>query len=178
MKFVLTIIASFLFADTAIADNNFYAINKYVNAVKEEVGFPSGTAIAIVKDGKIVYEGYFGYSNIKTQKKVNDKTAFYLASVTKPMFALSMLLMEENGDIKDNNSMTQMFPTLDFPFIDTDKVQVKHLVSHTHALANIPLVDTLAFTGQHNRFQRQKLTSATKNDTANQLGHYQYGNEG
>ncbi len=178
MKFVLTIITSFLFADTAIANNDFYAINKYVNAVKEEVGFPSGTAIAIVKDGKIVYEGYFGYSNIKTQKKVNDKTAFYLASVTKPMFALSMLLMEENGDIKDNTSMTQMFPTLDFPFIDTDKVQVKHLVSHTHALANIPLVDTLAFTGQHNRLQRQKLTSATKNDTANQLGHYQYGNEG
>lgn len=178
MKFGLSIIASLLFAGTSFANNDFSAIDKYVNFVKKEVGLPSGTSVAIVKDGKIVYEGYFGYSNIKENKKVNDKTAFYLASVTKPMFALSMLLMEENGDIKDSTSMTEMFPTIDFPFIDTNKVQVKHLVSHTHALANIPLVDTLAFTGQHNKLQRQKLTSATKNDPANQLGHYQYGNEG
>jgi len=178
MRFVLPLIASFLFAGTSFADNDFSAIDKYVNFVKKEVGLPSGTAVAIVKDGKIVYEGYFGYANIKENKKVNDKTAFYLASLTKPMFALSMLLMEENGDIKDTTSMAEMFPNLDFPFIDTNKVQVKHLVSHTHALANIPLVDTLAFTGQHNKSQRHKLTSATKNEPASQLGHYQYGNEG
>jgi len=178
MRFGLPVIASVLFAGSSIASNDFSAIDKYVNFVKKEVGFPSGTAVAVVKDGKIVYEGYFGYSNIEENKKVNDKTSFYLASVTKPMFALSMLLMEENGDIKDSTSMAEMFPTIDFPFIDTNKVQVKHLVSHTHALANIPLVDTLAFTGQHDKLQRQKLTSATKNDPANQLGHYQYGNEG
>lgn len=178
MKFVLPIIASFLFAGTSIAGNDFSAIDKYVNAVKKEVGLPSGTAVAIVKDGKIVYEGYFGYSNIKSKKKVNDKTAFYLASVTKPMFALSMLLMEENGDIKDNTSMAEMFPTLKFPFIDKDNIQVKHLVSHTHALANRPLEDTLAFTGQHNKLYRQRLASASQNDPTNQLGHYQYSNVG
>jgi CubicO group peptidase (beta-lactamase class C family) len=178
MKFVLSIIASILFAGSSIAGNDFSAIDKYVNTVKKEIGLPSGTAVAIVKDGKIVYEGYFGYSNIKENKKVNDKTAFYLASVTKPMFALSMLIMEENGDIKDNTSMAEMFPALEFPFIDKNNIQVKHLVSHTHALANRPLEDTLAFTGQHNRLQRQKLASATKNDTANQLGRYQYSNVG
>jgi len=178
MRFCLPIIAGVLFASSSIASSDFSAIEKYVNFVKKEVGLPSGTAVAIVKDGKIVYEGYFGYSNIKENKKVNSKTAFYLASVTKPMFALSMLLMEENGDIKDSTSMAEMFPTMDFPFIDTNKVQVKHLISHTHALANRPLEDTLAFTGQHNKLQRQKLTSATKKDTANQLGHYQYSNVG
>ncbi|QLE85709.1 serine hydrolase [Shewanella sp. Scap07] len=178
MRFGLSIIASILFAGTSYASNDFSAIDKYVNFVKKEVGLPSGTAVAIVKDGKIVYEGYFGYSNLKDNKRVTEKTAFYLASVTKPMFALSVLLMEGNGDIKDSTSMAEMFPTLEFPYIDTDKIQVKHLVSHTHALANIPLVDTLAFTGQHNKLQRQKLTSASKNDPANQLGHYQYGNEG
>lgn len=86
--------------------------------------------------------------------------------------------MEEKGNIKDNTSMAEMFPTLEFPFIDKNNIQVKHLVSHTHALANRPLEDTLAFTGQHNKLQRQKLASATKNDTANQLGHYQYSNVG
>ncbi len=178
MKFVLLVIASFLLAGSSIAGNDFSAIDKYVNAVKKEVGLPSGTAVSIVKDGKIVYEGYFGYSNIKSKKKVNDKTSFYLASITKPMFALSMLLMEKKGDIKDNTSMAEMFPSLDFPYIDKDKIDVKHLVSHTHALVNRPLEDTLAFTGQHNRLHRQKLASASQNDTDNTLGKYQYSNVG
>lgn len=178
MKICLPIIASVLFASNAYATKDFSPIDKYVNFVKKEIGLPTGTAVAIVKDGKIVYEGYFGYANIKENKKVDNETAFYLASVTKPIFALSMLLMEENGDIKDSTSMAEMFPTLEFPYIDTNEVQVKHLVSHTHAIANIPLADTLAFTGQHNKLQRQKLTSASKNDPDNQLGHYQYGNEG
>ena len=178
MKVFPFLVSLSIWASSSYAMEDFSAIDKYVNAVKTEVGLPSGTAVAIVKDGKIVYDGYFGYANIKENKKVNEKTAFYLASVTKPMFALSMLLMEENGHIKDRTSMADMFPTLAFPYIDADKIQVKHLVSHTHALSNIPLVDTLAFTGQHNKLQRQKLTSASKNDPANQLGHYQYGNEG
>lgn len=178
MKAFPLLVSLSIWATSSYAVEDFSAIDKYVNATKKEVGLPSGTAVAIVKDGKIVYEGYFGYSNIKSEKKVNDKTAFYLASITKPLFALSTLLMEHNGDIQDNTSMAEMFPTLEFPYIDTDKVQVKHLVSHTHALANIPLVDTLAFTGQHNKLQRQKLTSVSKNDPGNQLGRYLYGNEG
>jgi CubicO group peptidase (beta-lactamase class C family) len=178
MKFFLFCLSSILMANNSFARNDFSAIDRYVNAVKKEVDFPSGTAVAIVKDGKVIYQGYFGYSNIKAKEKVNAKTAFYLASITKPLFALSMLLMEKNGDIQDTTTMAEMFPTLDFPSIDKNSIEVKHLVSHTHALVNWPLEDTLAFTGQHNKLQRQKLASATQKDSAIKLGQYQYSNVG
>lgn len=178
MKSFLLFTATFLLVNTAFASTDFSAIDKYINAVKKEVNFPTGTAVAIVKDGKIVYQGYFGYADIKAKIKVKDTTAFYLASITKPLFALSMLLMEKNGDIKENTTMAEMFPSLDFPYIDKDSIEVKHLVSHTHALANPPLEETLAFTGQHNKLQRQRLASASKKDNANTLGQYQYSNVG
>jgi CubicO group peptidase (beta-lactamase class C family) len=178
MKSFLLFISLFVWIGTVYANNDFSAIDRYVNAVKKEVGLPSGTAVAVVKDGKIVYEGYFGYADIKAKKKVTDKTAFYLASVTKPLFALSALLLENNGKIKDITQMTELFPQLNFPHIDKSKVQVKHLLSHTHALANRPLEDTLAFTGQHNKAQRQKLAAATQIDKTTRLGDFQYSNVG
>jgi CubicO group peptidase (beta-lactamase class C family) len=177
-KFITLLLPLTLLANATFAGNDFSAIDRYVNAVKEEVGLPSGTAIAIVKDGEIVYEGYFGYANVKEKKKVTSNTAFYLASVTKPLFALSTLLMENNGKIKDTTSMTEMFPDINFPHLDTSHIQVKHLLSHTHALANRPLEDTLAFTGQHNKLQRYKLAAATTIDKATELGNFQYSNLG
>jgi CubicO group peptidase (beta-lactamase class C family) len=160
------------------AVDDFSAIDRYVNAAKKEVGLPSGTAITIVKNGEIAYEGYFGYANIKEQKKVTDKTAFYIASITKPMFALSTLLMERKGDIKDTTSLTVMFPTLKFPHIDTEEIQLKHLMSHTAGISNFPFVATLAYTGNHDSSQRRKLVTTSTYDENNTLGEFQYTNLG
>jgi CubicO group peptidase (beta-lactamase class C family) len=178
MKHVLFLMTLALWANSSFASDDFSAINKYVIAAKNEVGFPSGTAIAIVKDGKVVYEGYFGYANIKEKQKVTDKTAFYLASITKPFFALSTLLMEDQGDISSFTSMGKMFSKLDFPHIDNRKVQLKHLLSHSHGLDNLPLQETLAFTGLHDKAQRHKLAIASKYDPNSSLGEYQYSNLG
>ena len=160
------------------AVNDFSAIDKYVNSAKDTIGIATGTAVAIVKDGEIIYQGNFGYANIKKKYKVTNKTAFYLASITKPMFALSTLLMEEKGDIKETSTMAEMFPQLKFPEVDANKVQLKHLMSHTTGVSNWPFMLTLAFTGDHDSKKRHKmLTTSTLNEKS-PLGHYKYNNLG
>jgi CubicO group peptidase (beta-lactamase class C family) len=178
MKTIALLLLLSFWINIAIAMDDFSTIDRYVNAAKKEVGLPSGTAIAIVKDGKIIYEGYFGYANIKEQKKVTDKTAFYIASITKPMFALSTLIMEHKGDIKDTTSMTAMFPKLKFNHIDTKEIQLKHLMSHSAGIVNYPFVATLAYTGNHDNEQRHKLVAASTYDVKNKLGEFQYTNLG
>ena len=178
MKVLILLLSLSLWTNSAIAVNDFSAIDKYVNAAKKEVGLPSGTAIAIVKDGKIIYEGYFGYANIKENIKVTNETAFYLASLTKPMFALSILLVEQHGDIKDTTLMSQMFPKLDIPFIDKNKIQLKHLMSHTSGIENRPLGYAFAYTGNHNKAQRHKLLTVTKIKGKGRLGEFDYTNLG
>jgi CubicO group peptidase (beta-lactamase class C family) len=178
MKTLTLLLSLSLWTSSATAMDDFSAIDKYVNAAKKEVGLPTGTAIAIVKDGKIIYEGYFGYANIKEKKKVTDKTAFYIASITKPMFALSTLIMEHKGDIKDTTSMAAMFPKLKFHHIDTKEVQLKHLMSHSAGIVNYPFVATLAYTGNHDNEQRHRLVAASTYDEKNKLGEFQYTNLG
>ncbi|PCI62498.1 MAG: hypothetical protein COB35_03600 [Gammaproteobacteria bacterium] len=157
---------------------DFSAIDRYVNAAKEVIGLPTGTAIAIVKDGKIVYQGYFGYADIEKGIKVNNETAFYIASVTKPLYALSTLLMEEKGDIHDTTTLAEMFPKLMFWNIDASKIQLANLMSHTAAIKNTPLVVSLAFTGEHDAKRRQNLLTMTVNDKKNTLGKFSYTNLG
>jgi CubicO group peptidase (beta-lactamase class C family) len=177
-KLVALILPAIMLANTAFATKDFSAIDRYVNAAKKEIGLPSGTAIAIVKDGNIIYEGYFGYADIKAKKKVTDKTAFYIASITKPMFALSTLLMEHKGDIRDNTSMVEMFPKQDFPNIDAEKIQLKHLMSCTSGIDNDELLNTLAYTGNHNLKQRHTLMSASAKNKKSPLGQFEYTNLG
>jgi CubicO group peptidase (beta-lactamase class C family) len=178
MKVLPLLVSLSICASSAYATDDFSAIDKYVNAAKKEIALPSGTAIAVVKDGEIVYEGYFGYANIKENKKVTADTAFYIASITKPMFALSTLLLERNGDIKDSTSMAEMFPKQDFPNIDADKVQLKHLMSCTAGIENDAFVNTLAFTGNHNLKQRHTLLRASAKNKRNPLGQFEYTNLG
>jgi CubicO group peptidase (beta-lactamase class C family) len=178
MKVFPLLVSLSIWASSSYAMDDFSAIDKYVNAAKKEIGLPSGTAIAVVKEGKIIYEGYFGYANIKANKKVTAETAFYIASITKPMFALSTLLLEHNGDIKDNTSMAEMFPKQGFPNIDADKVQLKHLMSCSSGIENDVLLNTLAFTGNHNLKQRHTLLSASAKNERNPLGQFEYTNLG
>jgi CubicO group peptidase (beta-lactamase class C family) len=178
MKVYPLLVSLSIWASSAYATDDFSAIDKYVNAAKKEIGLPSGTAIAVVKEGKIVYEGYFGYSNIKENKKVTADTAFYIASITKPMFALSTLLMEHEGDIKDSTSMAEMFPKQDFPNLDATKIQLKHLMSCTSGIENDELLNTLAFTGNHNLKQRHTLMNASTKNKRSPLGQFEYTNLG
>lgn len=178
MKSITFMLPVVLLANAVFAKEDFSAIDRYVNSAKKEIGLPTGTAIAIVKDGSIIYEGYFGYADIKANKKVDDKTAFYIASITKPMFALSTLLMEHKGDIKESTSMAEMFPKQVFPHIDAEKIKLKHLMSNTSGIENWPLVYRLAFTGNHDNSQRYKLIAASTNNENNKLGQYEYTNLG
>jgi len=179
LKLMALILPAALLANVVYATEDFSAIDRYVNAAKKEIGLPSGTAIAIVKGDNIIYQGYFGYSDIKAKKKVTEKTAFYIASITKPIFSLSTLLMEHKGDIKDSSSMTQMFPELTFEsIVNADKIQLKHLLSNTSGIDNAFLRDTFAYTGSHDSAQRHKLISASGNNETNPLGKFEYTNIG
>lgn len=178
MKVFPLLMSLSIWASSSYAMDDFSAIDKYVNAAKKEIGLPFGTAIAVVKDDKIVYEGYFGYANIKANKKVTAETAFYIASITKPMFALSTLLLENNGDIKDSTSMAEMFPKKEFLNIDANKIQLKHLISCSSGIENDVLLNTLAFTGNHNLKQRHTLLNASAKNERNPLGQFEYTNLG
>ena len=59
----------------------------------------TGATLVVAKDGKIVYEYYYGYADKKTQDAVDADTCFRTASVTKLISGIHVMQLIS---IKDN----------------------------------------------------------------------------
>lgn len=175
-KIIAMLIATAIFIPCQATD--FSGLSEFVKQSKLDAAMPSGTAIAIIKGDKIVYQGNFGYADIAAKLKVDKDTVFYTASITKPFFALATLLKEKQGDISESTTMAKLFPDLNFAHIDANKVQVKHLLAHTSALENNPMGMAVTYSGNHNKAIRRQFVEQTYASKESQLNEFDYNNLG
>lgn len=153
-------------------------IEKSVNAIKTKIDMPSGAAIAIVKGDKVIYEGYFGYSNIETNTPVDENTHFYIASTTKAFFSAASLIAEYKGDLKETTALSQLFPGICFGEVNADAITVKHLLTHTSGIDNEAFTWAGSYSGQHDAALRHKLVASVYPDEKAKLGEFKYTNLG
>ena len=73
-------------------------LDRVIMTIMERHGIP-GTAAAIARDGKLVYARGFGWANLAGPVGVEPGTLFGLASLSKPLTALSVLLLVEQGKL-------------------------------------------------------------------------------
>jgi CubicO group peptidase (beta-lactamase class C family) len=149
-----------------------------IQKTKEATAHPSGTAVAVVKDGKIIYQGYFGYADIERKQPASTDAVFYIASATKPFFALNALLFADKKHIDTNTSLQRMFPDMQFNGIDAGSISAKNLLTHTSGVENEPLVWATAYSGIHDATSRRALLSESKANKEAGLGSFQYSNVG
>lgn len=157
---------------------DFAPLTNLVQKTKDVTGHPSGTAVAVVKDGKVIYEGYFGLRDIQRQAPVTRDTVFYIASATKPFMALNALVKEHDGLLRTQASMRQMFPDVRFKDFDAESVTIKDLLVHTSGIDNVPLVWATAFSGVHDAPTRRRLVAASYPSDEAARGTFKYTNVG
>lgn len=157
---------------------DFGPLASLIQQAKDATALPSGTAVAVVRDGRIVYEGYFGFADIAARTPVTGDTAFYIASATKPMFALNALLKERAGQLDMRTSLQQMFPQTRFAGIDAGSVTARDLLVHASGVDNPPLVWATAFSGLHDARSRLALVAASCPDEDAPHGTFKYTNVG
>ena len=90
-----------------------------------------GVAIMVVKDGDIAYQLTRGIANINTRERITPQSNFRLASVTKHMTALAVLMLSDWGKVDLDVSLNEFFP--DFPQYG-DKITPRMLIHHTSGL--------------------------------------------
>ncbi|MCW8880145.1 MAG: beta-lactamase family protein [Kangiellaceae bacterium] len=169
----------FMLTSLACQSNDFSVIEDYVTKNKQLINLPAGTAIAIIKDQKIVYEGYFGYADIIKMKKVDSDTVFYIASMTKPFYAFLTLLKERQGLLDTSLTVKEMFPKIHLsPEIRANSVTIKDLLGHTSGIDNWPLVQATAYTGLHDSEHLTKLIGNSYENEDFPIGTYHYTNVG
>jgi N-acyl-D-amino-acid deacylase len=73
-------------------------IDKAMRTILVRHGIPGG-ALAIAKDGRLVLAKGYGWANLETGQTVTPLTLFGLASLSKPITALAILLLLEQGKL-------------------------------------------------------------------------------
>jgi CubicO group peptidase (beta-lactamase class C family) len=90
-----------------------------------------GAAILVRKGGQVVYIGVRGVADLQAMRPIDGRTAFRLASVTKPFTAAAVMLLVRDGRLRYEDALTDIFP--EFPAYGRG-ITVRHLLNHTSGL--------------------------------------------
>ncbi|NND35178.1 MAG: beta-lactamase family protein, partial [Saprospiraceae bacterium] len=90
-----------------------------------------GCAIAIIKDGSIVYKKGYGMADLEHGVPISPGTVFYAGSISKQFVAGCALLLSERKEL-DLQSAVQKY-LADFPVYE-NPITVQHLIYHTSGI--------------------------------------------
>lgn len=85
----------------------------------------------VAQHGKIIYEGYSGYSDIENKIPLTAETPIHIASITKVLTGLAVLKLVEFDKIKLNHKVSKYLEG--FPYED---VRIQDLLNHRSGLPN------------------------------------------
>ena len=119
---------------------NLNGLDGFVEQVMKDWHVP-GLAVAIVKDGKVVYAKGFGYRDVKKGLKVSPDTLFAIGSCSKSFTATSLAILSGEGKLDWDKSLRDYLP--DFRLQDayaTAQLRPRDLVTHQSGLPRHDLV--------------------------------------
>lgn len=97
----------------------------------EYSGDRPGAAVTVIRDGIPVFRKGYGMARLEEMKTVAPETNFRLASVTKQFTAMAIMILEEQGKLAYEQTLTEIFP--DFPEYGSS-ITVRNLLQHTSGL--------------------------------------------
>ena len=141
LKFIITLVFCFLISYSGAAQ-----INNISEELKEKIDSTytsllkknkvTGTSIAIVDNGEIVYATGYGFSDLENEKKADANTIYGIGSITKAFTALSVMQLQEQEKLKVTNSIKDYLIDLaiENPFNDGNQIYINDILSHTSGL--------------------------------------------
>jgi CubicO group peptidase (beta-lactamase class C family) len=98
-----------------------------------------GAAVAVIQDGRVVFERGYGVMDLRTLHKIDEHTNFRLASLTKQFTAMAIMLLAHDGKLRYEESLTEVFP--EFPPYGKN-VTIRELLNHTSGLLGSELTSS------------------------------------
>jgi CubicO group peptidase (beta-lactamase class C family) len=90
-----------------------------------------GCAVAIVKDGAVIFQKGYGQANLEYSIPIVPGTIFHIASESKQYVAFCMLLLEKEGKLSIDDDIRKY---LDYVPEFGQKITIRHLIYHTSGL--------------------------------------------
>lgn len=107
---------------------------------------PGGFAVALVKEGKVIFKKAYGYANNEYNIPFKPSTVFDFASVAKQFTGLAAAMLIEQGKLSMEDDIVKYIPQLP---ACCHKIKVKHLLYHTSGLRD--WVGLVKLSGRYSR---------------------------
>ena len=92
-----------------------------------------GLVYGVVLDGKLLYTGAFGYSNLEKKYTAEATTLFRIASMSKSVTALAILQLRDAGKLNLDDPASKYIPEmkkLKYLANDAPEITIRHLLTH------------------------------------------------
>src|SRR6185369_13325832 len=98
-----------------------------------------GAALAVAKDGRQVYARGFGWADLQSLEPVTPDARFRLASVSKPITAVAILRLAQEGRLALDDRAFDILPVEPTPRLAAGaqpdprlkQITIQHLLNHT-----------------------------------------------
>ena len=128
-------------------------IDRYMTRALDEF-HTAGLAIAIVKDGRVVFEKGYGVRRIGDPTPVDSNTLFQIASNTKAFTSAALAILVDDGKLQWDDRVTQIIPGFELadPYV-TNAFTVRDMLTHRSGLG-LGAGDLLWF---HSNYSREEI---------------------
>lgn len=121
---------------TGDSDPRLAAFDTMMKSFVEEHKIP-GAALAVTRNGKLVYSRGFGYADVENKVVVEPNALFRIASISKPITAVAILQLVEQGKLHLDRRVVELLDIQ--PHVEEGKtpdprlkdITIRHLLQHT-----------------------------------------------
>jgi N-acyl-D-amino-acid deacylase len=121
---------------TGEADSRMHPFDDLVSKLVEEHKIP-GAALAVARNGHLVYSRGFGRADLETRAPVEPDALFRIASISKPITAVAILILVEQGKLGlderafDRLGDDRRFSAHGTPDARLAQITIRQLLQHT-----------------------------------------------
>lgn len=90
-------------------------------------------AIMVSKNDSLIYKKAFGYANKETKVEISTESIFYIASVSKQVTAMGIMMLKEQSKLSFDDEIKDLFPN--YPAYLQD-ITIRQLLNHTSGLTD------------------------------------------
>lgn len=127
-----------LYGQSAIEQSKFESLSDEIKKIVKDTK-AIGVSIALIDNYEIVWAKGFGITKINTRDSVTTETLFQVASITKPITAMTVMKKVQDNSISMTGDIDKQLISWHIPdnnFSKKNPITVKNLLSHTAGVSN------------------------------------------
>ncbi len=129
-KYLLLSFLSIILFISSVSCQTADEVDNYIKAEMQKQHIP-GVSLAVIKNGKVIKVKGYGLANVETNVPVTTETVFKIASISKPVIAMGIMLLVEEGKVSLDDKASKYLEGTPESWKD---ITIRNLLSHTSGI--------------------------------------------